>query len=103
MIAAQSIGPVRFMLLAILLVALLISRGVSSAESDVTETHVGDAAQKTVDADEGVAPTGDKEVTPAPGPETDRLRNRDLGKALEQFTPSEAISADNAVPFPIDI
>ncbi len=97
MTVAQGIRPAGFMLV-MLLVMLLMPQGVSAAEADV-----GDTAENTLDAAEPVAPTEEKEVTPAPGPETDRLRNRNLGKALEQFTPSEAISADNAVPFPIDI
>lgn len=36
-------------------------------------------------------------------PEADNLKNRDLGAAFRSFRPSEEISADNAVPFPVDI
>lgn len=36
-------------------------------------------------------------------PEAEKLKNRDLGAAFRSFQPSEEISADNAVPFPIDI
>lgn len=35
-------------------------------------------------------------------PDTD-LRARTLGEAFKNFTPSEEISADNAVSFPVDI
>lgn len=31
------------------------------------------------------------------------LKNRKLSEAIEQFIPTESISADNAVPFPVDI
>lgn len=31
------------------------------------------------------------------------LKQKNLSKAFEQFIPSEKISADNAVPFPVDI
>ena len=31
------------------------------------------------------------------------LKERTLSEVFEQFVPSETISADNAVPFPIDI
>jgi hypothetical protein len=31
------------------------------------------------------------------------LKNRKLSEVFEQFVPSESISADNAVPFPVDI
>ena len=37
----------------------------------------------------------------APAPE--QLRNRELGEAFRNFRPSEEITADNAVSFPIDI
>jgi hypothetical protein len=39
----------------------------------------------------------------APAPQAERLKSRSLGLGFEKFNPSEAISADNAVPFPIDI
>jgi hypothetical protein len=44
------------------------------------------------------APTTDD---PAPNPAV--LNQPKLGTALENFKPSEAISADNAVPFPVNI
>jgi len=31
------------------------------------------------------------------------LKTRKLSEVFEQFVPSESISADNAVPFPVDI
>lgn len=40
---------------------------------------------------------------PRPEPNAAQLKTRGLGAAFEKFNPSEAISADNAVPFPIDI
>ena len=42
-------------------------------------------------------------TTPRPAPNAAQLKSRGLGAAFEKFNPSEAISADNAVPFPIDI
>lgn len=38
-----------------------------------------------------------------PSPEADNLRSRRLGDAFKNFQPSEEISADNAVTFPVDI
>jgi hypothetical protein len=38
-----------------------------------------------------------------PQPQAENLKNRDLGAAFKTFRPSEEISADNAVPFPVDI
>jgi hypothetical protein len=35
--------------------------------------------------------------------DSSELKKRALGDAFKIFRPSEAISADNAVPFPIDI
>ncbi|MBT4160161.1 MAG: hypothetical protein HOC70_02615 [Gammaproteobacteria bacterium] len=36
-------------------------------------------------------------------PEADQLKFRKLGSAFKDFRPSEEISADNAVSFPVDI
>lgn len=36
-------------------------------------------------------------------PQPERLKSKSLGLGFEKFNPSEAISADNAVPFPVDI
>jgi len=45
----------------------------------------------------------DKKQSSEPVPEADRLKQRELGDAFRRFVPSEAISSDNAVPFPVDI
>ena len=36
-------------------------------------------------------------------PDSSRLKRRELGATLDRFIPSEEISTDNAVPFPVDI
>ena len=36
-------------------------------------------------------------------PDSSRLKRRELGTSLDRFIPSEEISTDNAVPFPVDI
>ena len=38
-----------------------------------------------------------------PTPQSGNLRARDIGDAFKNFQPSEEISADNAVTFPVDI
>ena len=38
-----------------------------------------------------------------PSPQGGNLRARDIGDAFKNFQPSEEISADNAVTFPVDI
>jgi hypothetical protein len=38
-----------------------------------------------------------------PAPQSGNLRARDIGDAFKNFQPSEEISADNAVTFPVDI
>ena len=45
--------------------------------------------------------TAEEEAEPAP--EAGNLRARELGDAFRNFQPSEEISADNAVSFPVDI
>ncbi len=41
--------------------------------------------------------------SPKPIPQCGNLRARDIGDAFKNFQPSEEISADNAVTFPVDI
>jgi hypothetical protein len=41
--------------------------------------------------------------SPKPIPQGGNLRARDIGDAFKNFQPSEEISADNAVTFPVDI
>jgi len=43
------------------------------------------------------------DTTDTRAPEPGNLRRKDISEAFEQFSPSEEISADNAVPFPTDI
>ena len=43
------------------------------------------------------------EQSSKPAPQGDNLLARDIGDAFKNFQPSEEISADNAVTFPVDI
>ena len=43
------------------------------------------------------------ELSSKPTPQGGNLRARDIGDAFKNFQPSEEISADNAVTFPVDI
>jgi hypothetical protein len=70
-------------------------------------THATDRLKPEPNSDlqtnpEDVANNTQSEVQ-APAPQAERLKSRSLGLGFEKFNPSEAISADNAVPFPIDI
>jgi|TARA_B110000240_G_C13333562_1_gene382357 hypothetical protein len=64
------------------------------ADSEETQTE---AKEKSDTASE------DKKQSSEPVPEADRLKQRELGDAFRRFVPSETISSDNAVPFPVDI
>ena len=68
---------------------------------------VNAATQQEISAD-ATEPTPEKDIQAAAKvevelPDAKELRKRNLGVAFKIFKPSEAISADNAVPFPIDI
>ena len=43
------------------------------------------------------------ELSSTEPPRVENLKNRDLGAAFRTFRPTEEISADNAVPYPVDI
>lgn len=99
------------------LLAFLISTGSTLAiaapapESRVDEAQAGRIIAGDEEAGEAVADgdSGEKKATDATTvsvPESERgklLKERKLSEAFEHFVPSEAISADNAVPFPADI
>ena len=58
--------------------------------------------------DEGIEPADvsseqTSEQSSKPVPQGGNLRARDIGDAFKNFQPSEEISADNAVTFPVDI
>lgn len=70
----------------------------------------------TPDSSGQIDPILDEDIEPAdvskeqtseqsskPGPQGSNLRARDIGDAFKNFQPSEEISADNAVTFPVDI
>ncbi len=49
------------------------------------------------------ADTKRSDAAPEVAPEVGNLKKRDLSDAFKNFRPSEEISADNAVSFPVDI
>ena len=58
-----------------------------------------EAQEATVEAEQSQPEPKTELEEPAP----EQLRNRELGDAFRNFRPSEEITADNAVSFPIDI
>lgn len=89
--------------------AALFTLPLSAAESQQESVPSPDSSGQ-------INPTSDKDIEPAdvseeqtseqsskPTPQGDNLRTRDIGDAFKNFQPSEAISADNAVTFPVDI
>lgn len=75
--------------------------------TESSATQVTDRLNPESNADLQTSPEGASNNTQseaqAPAPQAERLKSRSLGLGFEKFNPSEAISADNAVPFPIDI
>ncbi|HIG39597.1 MAG: hypothetical protein ABGY96_30530 [bacterium] len=89
-----------------------IANGAPVPERKEPEDDKLAAEEDTVENTSNAAePEAAKPVTPDTGDkvaETDllppgSLKNRNLSEAIEQFIPTETISADNAVPFPVDI
>ena len=72
----------------------------TTASTNKAETeNLKDSDQKTANNNK----EGNARPSSEPVPKADRLKKQDLGDAFRRFVPSEAISADNAVPFPVDI
>ena len=91
------------------LFALPLSAGELQQEPVPT---AGSSGQIDPILDEDIEPVNvSKEQTPEesskqlskPAPQSGNLRARDIGDAFKNFQPSEEISADNAVTFPVDI
>ncbi len=78
-------------LLLSLILALSATVGAAPEDLDSTPTEAAKADSAQQESEE------------TSSPEPNRPKERDLAEALRTFTPSEAISADNAVPFPVDI
>ena len=82
---------------------LLVVMPLQAQEETTTssETKVSGTDSAAVDDSTEQQKTGTEQNEPQP--QADNLKNRDLGAAFRTFRPSEEISADNAVPFPVDI
>lgn len=79
---------------------LLLSTSLAALAADEPD----DDTVKQTDTQETPDTTPEnKKKSSEPVPEADRLKQRELGDAFRRFVPSEAISSDNAVPFPVDI
>ena len=95
-------------LLLVLLAALaslapILQAAPAGAAASAERVEAGTEQPGTEPADEDR--TSDAPVETAGGslPEASQLRQRELGDAFRNFKPSEEISADNAVSFPVDI
>ena len=81
----------------------------TSEEAIIADTTISDTTNTIDNADED-APNEDDIEAPLPEtppaepvpPAPSRTSNR-ITSGVERFTPTEEISADNAVPFPVDI
>lgn len=71
-------------------------QAVSEASSAAVGEALGEAGSEAVSEASSAA-------SPQPAPDNAALTATGLGTAFEAFQPSEAISADNAVPFPTNI
>ena len=89
----------------ILLLVLLFglsTTGLSVAEESAAETPDAEAEsqkEETTTVQEQRAKKASAVATPL----AENLKSRNLGAAFKSFEPSEEISADNAVPYPVDI
>lgn len=79
------------------------STGGGTALSDETALSESAAANTDKDVPEVTDDVPEAEAKPTETLGGSGLKNRKLSDIFEQFVPSETISADNAVPFPVDI
>ena len=74
---------------------LLLPFSAWAEPAEVTGEPIDETLQETQPEQETTEP--ELELEP------EQLRSRKIGAAFENFQPSEEISADNAVSFPVDI
>ena len=90
-------------LTALTIVALSLP-AIAWSEENITP-EAGDTVTSTTETinteENDVAPSGKPD--PTPSPEAASLRTRAIDDSFINFKPSEEISADNAVSFPVDI
>ncbi len=82
---------------------LLIVMPLQAQEETTTSSETKASGTDPAAVDESPEQLKTKAEQNEPQPQADNLKNRDLGAAFKLFRPSEEISADNAVPFPVDI
>ena len=94
-------------ILALVLSVIFLSVPAAAIAQEDTTASTNKAETETLKDIDQEATNNNKENdarrSSEPVPEAERLKKRDLGDAFRRFVPSEAISADNAVPFPVDI
>lgn len=93
----------------VLMLAALLTLPLNAAErqQEAVPSPVGSGQDEAIfDDDIEPADVSGEQITEQssdPTPLSDNLRARDIGDAFINFQPSEEISADNAVTFPVDI
>ena len=78
----------------------------SSEQGPIKDSSVAEPGNAEEEPNSGtVEESGQEteEASLAETPQAENLKNRNLGAAFRSFRPSEEISADNAVPYPVDI
>ena len=85
------------------LLALLFATSLQAQEETAVSSETKVAGTDPVTIDDSTEKRETETEQNEPRPQGDNLKNRNLGAAFKTFRPSEEISADNAVPFPVDI
>jgi len=82
-----------------------VTRADEQADTKVNQSKAAESEQPSTEEQllSKEQPTTNEQLPTNEQPQAENLKNRALGAAFRQFRPSEEISADNAVPFPVDI
>ena len=84
------------------LLPAVFSLGATESNADGVSESTRSTEQPDTDEEQNKIPESNQISKTGP-PQAENLKNRELGAAFRRFRPSEAISTDNAVPFPVDI
>ncbi len=91
------------LLLLLLPVLFLVSPGYGAEQEEASNPDKTKAETGLNEPTRQAAEANNETSLQKQSPDENKLRERKLSDAFKKFVPSESISADNAVPFPVDI
>ncbi len=92
-----------YTIICLLLLCLDLSPAFAAEQVPAANNPASDATSIAKDEAKDTNQRADQTAPEKPAADATGAEGKSLSKVFQQFVPSESISADNAVPFPVDI